>query len=212
MNLPTRTRRWTFGLWLAAGSLLACGDSTGGAATGTATGTSTGTSTTGGSSGDAPTGSGSADASSGSTSTSSTNATSTTDPDPTTGAVLTGSSGDASTSTTTDATTTGTSTAGETSSSGDTSTGTVLPFCDGADVAAIQAAFVECISPGFIGQSKSISGVTCWDICCAFGINNCSHRAAQADYNACMPDNPPPSGDCADVFQPAWSSQCSCLN
>lgn len=198
----------------------ACGDSGGSTATTTttdpqttATTTGTSTSTTTGTTGDAPTGSGSAEASSGGASTG---------PDPTTGAVLT-ATGDMTTTTTADDTTsTGTTSTGTTSDS-TTSTGTtgtpaddtttsVLPECDGADVAAILDAFVECPSPGYFGQKQPISGVTCWDVCCAFGIINCGFRAAQADFDACNPMNAQPSGDCSDIFQMQWSSQCNCLN
>jgi hypothetical protein len=183
---------------------LACGPGGGGTQTGESASTSstgiTGTSTTGTgtTTGDTPTGSGSADASSGGTTP--------TGPDPTTGAVLTGTSGDTTTSTSTLETT------GEPASTGDSSTGDVLPDCGGVDVAAIQAAFIECPDPGFLGQTASVHGVTCADICCAFSFAGCSHRAAQADFNACMPADPPPSGTCGDVFQPAWSSQCVCLD
>jgi len=195
----------------------ACGDSGGSTTTTTTTdpqtsaadttGTSTSTTTT--TTGDTPTGSGSADASSGGASTG---------PDPTTGAVLT-ATGDMSTSTTvadttstTGTTAADTSTTSTTSTTADDTTTSALPECDGADVRAILDAFIECPSPGYLGQTKPISGVTCWDICCAFGTLNCGFRAAQADYNACDPMNAQPSGDCSDVFQMQWSSQCNCLN
>lgn len=183
--------------------VIACGDSGGTAATTTstdpqttaaATTTGTSTSTSTGTTADAPTGSGSADASSGGA----------TGPDPTTGAVLT-ATGDMTTDDTT-------STTGTTGTTADDTTTNPLPECDGADVAAILDAFIECPSPGYLGQTKPISGVTCWDICCAFGILNCGFRAAQADFDACNPMNARPSGDCSDEFHMQWSSQCNCLN
>lgn len=190
---------------------IACGDNGGGTSTtdtqtsvpsGTTTTTATAAST-GSTSPDEPTSSGSADGTGSSTGAGTT--TTTTGPDPTTGPVLTS---DAST-------TTSTATSGDTTTTSDdttTTSGDTNQQCEGADVAAIQAAFVECISPGYFGQTKSISGVTCWNICCAFGIFNCSHRAAQAGYDACEPNAPEAVGGCDDVFQDAWSSQCFCLN
>lgn len=142
--------------------------------------------------------------------------TTSTDPAPTTGpstidaTTTTGVTPDPDTTTTDTATTAGDTTAPGTTTT--TTDDTDRPQCGGADVAAILDAFEECLSPGYYGQSKPIAGVTCWDICCAFGIFNCSHRSAQDDFNACEPNAPRAVGSCDEVFQADWSSQCFCLN
>ncbi|MCA9720221.1 MAG: hypothetical protein KC468_36505, partial [Myxococcales bacterium] len=83
--------------------------------------------------------------------------------------------------------------------------------CGDADVALILASFELCDNPPQqVGQSASAPGVTCEQVCCAMGFESCVYRAAQADYDACNPPNANQSGSCADVFQPAWSSQCLC--
>lgn len=134
--------------------------------------------------------------------------------EPTTSNTSTGSTaattGTGSTDTSTSTTdSTGTST---TDSTG-TSTGTTgEPIdCPGADVALIQASFVKCADNVHAGQTAMAGGVTCADVCCVLGFAGCQHRAAQADFDACTPVNPQQSGTCADVFQPAWSSQCACI-
>jgi hypothetical protein len=79
-------------------------------------------------------------------------------------------------------------------------------------VAAILSAFEPCDSGNSVGQSSGVAGVTCEQVCCAFGFAGCEYRGAQVDYDACNPTPPPATGDCDDVFQASWSSQCVCTN
>jgi hypothetical protein len=106
-------------------------------------------------------------------------------------------------------TTDGTTGDGTGSTTSETTAGPI--DCPGADIALIQASFVTCPDALHAGQSAPAAGVTCTDVCCALGFSGCQHRAAQADYNACMPDDPQQSGTCEQVFQEAWSSQCRCI-
>ncbi|HET6583000.1 MAG TPA: hypothetical protein VFG69_06130 [Nannocystaceae bacterium] len=90
--------------------------------------------------------------------------------------------------------------------------GSCGPAC-GTDtqVAAILAAFEPCAGAQ-LGQTSGVAGVTCEQICCAFGFEGCEYRGAQADYDACNPSPAPATGSCSDVFQASWSSQCVCTN
>jgi len=60
-----------------------------------------------------------------------------------------------------------------------------------------------------IGQLEPVQGVTCADVCSSVG-KKCSYRAAQGDFNACYPAEPPRSGDCGTPFTIKDSSQCIC--
>lgn len=75
---------------------------------------------------------------------------------------------------------------------------------------AILTAFEPCASGNSLGQNEGISGVTCDQVCCAFGFDDCEYRGAQAGYDACNPTPAPATGTCGQVFAPAWSSQCVC--
>jgi len=79
-------------------------------------------------------------------------------------------------------------------------------------VAAIDAAFEPCPSGDSVGQSAGVAGVTCEQVCCTFGFAGCEYRGAQIDYDACSPTPTAMTGDCDDVFQASWSSQCVCSN
>lgn len=82
--------------------------------------------------------------------------------------------------------------------------------CAGAYTDFIKSHFVPCADGQHVGQVASAPGVTCEQVCCVFGHPSCSHRSAQASFDACSPDNPTKTGGCADVFQEQWSSQCAC--
>ena len=93
----------------------------------------------------------------------------------------------------------------------------LLIGCDGTLCTAtvdparrVRATFADCGQGGRVGQRGSASGVTCELVCKVLEKKGCLHRAAQADYDACLPHDPERSGSCADVFQPGWSSQCVC--
>lgn len=86
-----------------------------------------------------------------------------------------------------------------------------VPTCGPVDEALLSSSFTPCADGSRIGQSQSAAGATCEDVCCVFGFVGCSHRAAQADYDACVPDEPAQSGTCADEFAASWSSQCVCV-
>lgn len=60
-----------------------------------------------------------------------------------------------------------------------------------------------------IGQLEPSPGVSCTEVCISVG-KSCLYRAAQADFNACVPANPPRSGHCDDVPNSKGSSQCVC--
>jgi len=89
--------------------------------------------------------------------------------------------------------------------------GTCGPAC-GTDeqVAAILSSFEPCASGNAVGQSAGIAGVTCAQVCCAFGFGGCEYRGSQAGYDACNPTSPAATGTCTDVFASTWSSQCVC--
>jgi len=70
--------------------------------------------------------------------------------------------------------------------------------------------FEDCGDEGRVGQSANAPGATCSAVCCALGYPACSHRAAQADFDACNIDDPARSGACSEVFAEGWSSQCIC--
>ena len=82
--------------------------------------------------------------------------------------------------------------------------------CPGADLEFLRERFVGCDDGGRVGQRATAPGATCNDVCCALGFPGCSYRAAQSNFGACNIQNPWRSGDCDDVFQDGWSSQCIC--
>ncbi len=85
------------------------------------------------------------------------------------------------------------------------------PDCGDADTELIMQSFVACDDPPtLVGQIQSAPGVTCADVCCVLGFDGCAFRAGQSDFSPCMPNNPPMTGTCMDVFQAQWSSQCMC--
>ncbi len=86
------------------------------------------------------------------------------------------------------------------------------PECGGADVDDLRSRFEPCGDGGRVGQSAMAPGATCEAVCCALGFAGCSHRAAQASFDACGIENPVRTGECGDVFQQTWSSQCICAN
>jgi len=117
---------------------------------------------------------------------------------------------------------TGTDTAGDTGGSdtsdmSDTSTSTgdesstgSPPDCGDADLELIDEAWTTCGESNLVGQSAPAPGVTCEQVCCAFGFSGCLYRTAQQNYDACVPPNPVMSGMCEDEFMPTWNSGCLC--
>ena len=91
--------------------------------------------------------------------------------------------------------------------------GTCAPDCvTPQQLNAIMTAFEPCPSGNAIGQTEGISGVTCEQVCCAFGYGGCERRAGQADYDACNPSPPIGNHSCSSVFASSWSSQCVCTD
>jgi len=78
------------------------------------------------------------------------------------------------------------------------------------DDALIRSAFGVCTDQIHVGQSSSVAGVTCNDVCRVFGFSSCEYRAGQSGYALCTPADPSRSGACEDVFKQDWSSQCLC--
>ena len=60
-----------------------------------------------------------------------------------------------------------------------------------------------------IGQLEPAPGLSCTDVCASVG-KACLYRAAQGDYNACFPANPPQTGLCSTLSYSNSSWQCVC--